>query len=71
MLSGRFVPIIGALLIAGLLQQKKYFPPSSGTLKTEGFTFGVFLFAVIIMLNALSLFVSLIIGPINEHFLIS
>jgi potassium-transporting ATPase potassium-binding subunit len=69
MLSGRFVPVIGALLIASLLQQKKYMPPSSGTLKTEGMTFGAFLFAVIIILNALSLFVSLILGPANEHFL--
>jgi K+-transporting ATPase ATPase A chain len=69
MLSGRFVPVIGALMIASLLQQKKYIPPSLGTLKTEGPTFGVFLFAVLIILNALSLFVSLILGPINEHFL--
>jgi K+-transporting ATPase ATPase A chain len=69
MLSGRFVPVIGALLIACLLQQKKYIPPSSGTLKTQGLTFGIFLFAVIMILNALSLFVSLILGPINEHFL--
>jgi K+-transporting ATPase ATPase A chain len=69
MLTGRFVPVIGALLIASLLQKKKYIPPSSGTLKTEGLSFGIFLFAVIIILNALSLFVPLILGPINEHFL--
>jgi K+-transporting ATPase ATPase A chain len=71
MLGGRFIPILGGLLIAGLLQQKKYFSSSCGTLKTEGLTFGLFLFIMIIMLNAHSLFVSLILGPLNEHFFMS
>lgn len=69
MLSGRFVPVIGALIIAGLLKEKKYTPLSTGSLRTDTTTFGVFLFAVIIILNALSMFITLILGPISEYFL--
>ena len=70
MLCGRFIPIIGALIIAGLLKEKKYTPLSAGSLKTNSVTFGVFLFMVIIVLNALSLFISLMLGPISEYFLL-
>ncbi len=63
MLTGRFIPIIGAIWIAGLLIKKTYIPPSYGTLKSENITFALFLFAVIIALNVLSLFPSLMLGP--------
>ncbi|MGP8214902.1 MAG: potassium-transporting ATPase subunit KdpA [Bacteroidia bacterium] len=69
MLTGRFIPIIGALWIAGLLIEKQYIPPSHGTIKVEGLTFSAFLFAVIIVLNVLSLFPSLILGPVFERYL--
>jgi len=68
MLTGRFVPIIGGLLIIGFMREKKYIPSSSGTLQTDSYTFGAFLFAVIIVLSVLSLFVILMAGPIAEHF---
>jgi potassium-transporting ATPase potassium-binding subunit len=68
MLAGRFIPIIGALWIAGLLIEKTYIPPSHGTLRVDTITFSFFLFAVIIVLNVLSLFTSLILGPVFEHF---
>ena len=71
MLSGRFIPIIGAVWIAGLLIEKTYIPPSYGTIKIENSTFAIFLVAVIIVLNALSLFPSLMLGPLSEHYLIS
>ena len=70
MLAGRFLPIIGAVAIAGSLQKKKYAPPSSGSLKIEGFTFGSFLFALIIIVNALSLFIVYMFGPVTELFLL-
>jgi K+-transporting ATPase ATPase A chain len=70
MICGRFVPVVGALMIAGLLKEKKYTPLSSGSLRTNSATFGVFLFMVIIVLNALSLFISLMLGPISESFLL-
>ena len=67
MLCGRFVPITGALVLAGLLQQKKYVPASQGSLSVNNATFGVFLFVVIIVLNALSFLPALMLGPITEH----
>jgi K+-transporting ATPase ATPase A chain len=68
MLCGRFIPIIGGLLIIGLVREKKYIPSSLGTLQIDSYTFGAFLFAVIIILTVLSLFVILMAGPIAEHF---
>jgi len=67
-LLGRFLPIIGPVAIAGLLAQKKYIPESAGTLKTDTLTFGVMTFAVIIVLNALSYFPALALGPLAEYF---
>ncbi|MDR3712173.1 MAG: potassium-transporting ATPase subunit KdpA [Puia sp.] len=66
MLSGRFVPIAGALLIAGLLQQKKYIPPSKGSLPADSATFGLFLLLMIIVLNALSFLPAFMLGPLSE-----
>jgi K+-transporting ATPase ATPase A chain len=68
MLSGRFVPIVGAFMIIGLMKQKKFTPDSSGTLKTDSITFGIFLYFLIIIISVLSLFVILMAGPISEHF---
>jgi len=68
MLLGRFLPIIGPVAIAGLLAQKKFIPESPGTLKTDTLTFGLMTFAVIIVLNALSYFPALALGPLAEHF---
>jgi K+-transporting ATPase ATPase A chain len=68
MLLGRFLPIIGPVAIAGLLAQKKYIPESAGTLKTDTITFGLMTFAVILVLNALSYFPALALGPIAEFF---
>ncbi len=69
MLIGRFLPIAGGLVIAGLLKKKNYTPATSGTLKPEGFTFASFVFALIIIINALSLFVVYMFGPVLEHFM--
>jgi len=65
---GRFLPIIGPVAIAGLLAQKKSVPDSAGTLKTDTLTFGAMTFAVILVLNALSYFPALALGPIAEYF---
>jgi K+-transporting ATPase ATPase A chain len=69
MLCGRFIPISGGIILAGLLQQKKYTPLSQGTLSVDTATFGVFLFIMIIVLNALSFLPVLMLGPISEHLL--
>lgn len=68
MLLARFLPIIGPVAIAGILANKKYIPESAGTLKTDTLTFGIMVFAVIIIIAALSFFPALTLGPIAEHF---
>jgi K+-transporting ATPase ATPase A chain len=68
LILGRFLPIIGPIAIAGMLAQKKYIPESGGTLKTDSATFGMMTFAVIIIVNALSYFPALALGPIAEYF---
>jgi K+-transporting ATPase ATPase A chain len=65
---GRFFPIIGPIAIAGILANKKFIPESAGTLKTDTGTFGIMIFAVIIIVAALSFFPALTLGPIAEHF---
>lgn len=65
---GRFFPIIGPVAIAGILANKKFIPESAGTLKTDTVTFGVMIFAVIVIIAALSFFPALTLGPITEHF---
>src|SRR6185437_7182013 len=65
---GRFLPIIGPVAIAGLLANKKFIPESAGTLKTDTATFGVMVFAVIMIIAALAFFPALALGPIAEHF---
>ncbi len=68
LLLSRFLPIIGPVAIAGILANKKYIPESAGTLKTDTATFGVMVFAVIVILALLSFFPALALGPIAEYF---
>lgn len=68
MILGRFLPIIGPVAIAGLLGAKKFIPESAGTLKTDTATFALMTMAVILVLNALSYFPSLALGPLAEFF---
>jgi K+-transporting ATPase ATPase A chain len=65
---GRFLPIIGPIAIAGLLAGKKFIPESAGTLRTDTKTFALMTFAVILVLNALSYFPALALGPLAEYF---
>jgi K+-transporting ATPase ATPase A chain len=68
MLLSRFLPIIGPVAIAGILARKKYIPESAGTLKTDTGTFGIMVYAVMIIVAALSFFPALALGPIAEFF---
>ncbi len=68
MLMARYLPIIGPVAIAGSLAAKKYIPESAGTLKTDTSTFGLMIFAVIVIVAALSFFPALALGPIAEYF---
>ena len=69
MLVGRFLMIVPALAIAGVLAGKKSVPPSPGTLPTTGPLFATLLVAVIVIVGALTFFPVLSLGPIVAHFL--
>ena len=68
MILSRFIPIIGPVAIAGILANKKYVPESAGTLRADSWTFGAMILAVIIIVNALSFFPALTLGPLAEYF---
>jgi K+-transporting ATPase ATPase A chain len=68
LILSRFLPIIGPVAIAGLLANKKFIPESAGTLRTDTVTFGAMTLAVIVIVNALSFFPALVLGPIAEYF---
>ncbi|HEX9190143.1 MAG TPA: potassium-transporting ATPase subunit KdpA, partial [Vicinamibacteria bacterium] len=69
MLAGRFLMIVPALAIAGILAGKKAAPPGPGTLPTSGPLFAVLLVSVIVIVGALTFFPVLGLSPIVEHFL--
>ncbi len=68
MLVGRFLMIIPLLAIAGSLAAKKRVPESSGTFATDSGTFVALLIGVVILINVLTFFPALALGPIVEHF---
>jgi K+-transporting ATPase ATPase A chain len=67
MLLGRFVPAVAVLAMAGGLAEKKYVPPSLGTLPTDQAPFALWLTLVILIVGALTFFPALAMGPIAEH----
>ncbi len=69
MLAGRFLMIVPALGIAGVLAGKKSVPPGPGTLPTNGPLFSALLVGVILIVGALTFLPVLSLGPIVEHFL--
>jgi K+-transporting ATPase ATPase A chain len=69
MLSGRFLMIVPALAVAGILAGKKSVAPGPGTLPTNGPLFAALLVGVILIVGALTFFPVLSLSPIVEHFL--
>jgi potassium-transporting ATPase potassium-binding subunit len=67
MFLGRFAPIVATLAMAGSLAEKKYVPPSLGTLPTDKVPFALWLALVIMIVGALTFFPALSLGPIVEH----
>jgi len=67
MFFGRFAPIMASLAMAGSLAEKKYVPPSLGTLPTDKVPFALWLTLVILIVGALTFFPALSMGPIIEH----
>ena len=67
-LLGRFLPIIGAVAIAGILASNIYIGDSAGTLRTDTPTFGLIVFSLIFIVAALAFFPGLVVGPFAEYF---
>jgi len=64
---GRFAPIVAILAIVGNLAKKKTVESGAGTLQTHGWTFGLSLVGVIVIVAALTFFPALLLGPFMEH----
>lgn len=62
MLLGRFALAVPALALAGLFARQKNTPTSSGTLRTDSFTFGLTLTATLLIVAGLSYFPALALG---------
>jgi K+-transporting ATPase ATPase A chain len=67
LLVGRFAPIVASLAMAGSLAEKKYVPPSLGTLPTDQAPFALWLTLVVLIVGALTFFPVLSLGPIVEY----
>jgi K+-transporting ATPase ATPase A chain len=67
MLLSRYIPIIAPLALAGFLAAKPAAPETAGSLSAESATFGVTLWAVIVILGLLMFMPVAVLGPIAEH----
>lgn len=67
MLGSRYVPIIVPLALAGSLSAKPAAPETAGTLAIDSATFGVTLWAVVVILGLLMFMPVAVLGPVAEH----
>lgn len=70
MIIGRFASVMAMFLLAESLLKKKTVPTTSGTMRTEGVLFGGVLLGAIMVLNALTFFPVVALGPLAEHYLL-
>ncbi len=66
---GRYGSIVAMLFIGESLLNKRSVPESSGTMRTDTFLFGGILWGAIMILNALTFFPIMALGPIAEQYL--
>jgi potassium-transporting ATPase potassium-binding subunit len=67
-LIGRYPAIIFLMAVAGSVARKPTTPATTATLRTDTIKFGVFWFATILIVGALTFFPALVLGPIAEFF---
>jgi K+-transporting ATPase ATPase A chain len=67
MLLSRYIPIIAPLALAGFLAAKPTAGDSAGSLRADSATFGVTLWAVIVILGLLMFLPVAVLGPIAQH----
>ncbi len=70
MMVGRFASVMAMFLLAESLLNKKAVPETSGTMRTEGPLFGGILIGAVVVLNALTFFPVVALGPLAEHYLL-
>ena len=67
MLLSRYIPIVAPLALAGSLAAKPAVAETAGSLRAESATFGVTLWAVVVILGLLMFMPVAVLGPIAEH----
>jgi K+-transporting ATPase ATPase A chain len=67
MLLSRYIPIIAPLALAGSLAAKPAAPETAGTLRVDSGTFGLTLWAVIVILGLLMFMPVAVLGPVAGH----
>ena len=67
MLLSRYIPIIAPLAMAASLAAKPAAPETAGSLPADSATFGITLWAVIVVLGLLMFMPVAVLGPIAEH----
>ncbi len=67
---GRYASIMAMLLVGESLLQKKAVPETSGTMRTDTPLFWGILLGSIVILNALTFFPIMALGPLAEHYLL-
>ena len=67
MLLARYIPIIAPLALAASLGRKTKAPETEGSLGVDTFTFGLTLWAVVVILGVLMFMPVAVLGPIAEH----
>ena len=70
MLLGRYISMVLMINVAVSLLNKQAVPESSSTFKTDNIIFTVILFAIIIIIGALTFLPAFALGPIAEHLII-
>jgi potassium-transporting ATPase potassium-binding subunit len=66
MLTGRFVPLLAALAVAGALVSKRVAPLGPGSFRTDTPTFTALLVFTIVIVAALTFFPAFLLGPIVQ-----
>jgi K+-transporting ATPase ATPase A chain len=69
MVIGRYASVLAMLILGESLLKKKAVPETLGTLRTDNALFGGILLATIAILNALTFFPVIALGPLAEQFL--
>ncbi len=64
--TGRYVPLVSMIAIAGLLSRKKPIEATTGTLPTDNPTFLLFLIGIIVIVGAITFLPVLTFGPLAE-----